>query len=78
MSEWQPIETAPKDGTWILVCGGRTEDEEVTRTHAVAQWTDDLNGRKTKWHWQFAWYDGGYYGFYENPTHWMPLPEPPK
>ena len=44
---------------------------------AVCQWTNDLNGRKTEWHWQHCWYDGGYYGWYERPSHWMPLPEPP-
>lgn len=72
--EWQPIETAPKDGTWIFLGGGHTDDEAEPRSCAVAQWTDYLNGGKTKPHWQFAWYDGGYYGRYENPTHWMPLP----
>jgi hypothetical protein len=74
---WQPIGTAPKDGTWVLVYGGGTDDEEVTRAIAVAQYTDYLNGGKTEWHWQFAWYDGGYYGQFEEPTHWMPLPEAP-
>ncbi len=78
MSEWQPIESAPKDGTWILLGGGRTDDEDDARTIAVGQWTNYLNGGTTSWHWQFAWYDGGYYGAYNNPTHWMPLPEPPK
>ena len=78
MSEWKPIETAPKDGTWILITGGTTKDESEDRSIAVAQYTDYLNGRKCdRWHWQFAWYDGGYYGWYENPTHWMHLPEPP-
>jgi hypothetical protein len=76
--DWQPIDTAPKDGTWILLFGKGTDDEHETRQIAVAQYTDYLNGRKTKWHWQFAWYDGGYYGVFEGPTHWMPLPKLPE
>lgn len=75
---WQPIDTAPRDGTWVLVCGGITDDEDSARSHAVAQWSNYLNGGTTDWHWQFAWYDGGYYGRYEDPTHWMPLPPPPE
>ena len=83
MSEWQPIETAPKDGTWILVWGGEATDErddrndKAERSHAVAQWTTYLNGRHHEGHWQFAWYDGGFYGYYDKPTHWMLLPAPP-
>lgn len=78
MTGWQPIETAPRDGRWVLVCGGTPADDFSEKRPAVAQWTDDLNGRKTEWHWQFAWYDGGYYGVYESPTHWQPLPPPPE
>tara|TARA_R110000868_G_scaffold99334_1_gene273432 strand:+ start:1300 stop:1947 length:648 start_codon:yes stop_codon:yes gene_type:complete len=78
--QWQPIETAPKDGTWILVGGGETDDEEEARGIAVASWTRELNGsvgdRYARW--QFAVYDGGHYGNYINPTHWMPLPQPPQ
>ena len=78
MSEWQPIETAPKDGTCVLVYGEGTYDEGDLRKIAVAQYTNYLNGRETDWHWQFAWYYGGYYGKFYDPTHWMPLPESPK
>lgn len=75
---WQPIETAPKDGTWVLLCGGSCEgDESDTERIVTGQYTNYLNGRTTEWHWQFAWYDGGYYGVYESPTHWMPLPAAP-
>ena len=75
---WQPIETAPKDGTWILVYGEGTDDEADTRKVSVAQYTNYLNGTiYDEFWWQFAWYDGGYYGRFENPTHWMPLPTPP-
>ncbi len=76
MSEWKRIDSAPKDGTWILVLGD-IQDEGEGRTIAVAQYTEYLNGRKTRWHWQFAWYDGGYHGWVENVSHWMPLPSPP-
>lgn len=69
LGAWQPIETAPRDGTWVLLTGGSIaygwcEDDKPPM--AVGQRAGDC--------WQFAWYDSGYYGKYENPTHWMPLP----
>lgn len=78
---WQPIETAPRDGIWILLCGGSPNDDtcygDEGRRPAVGQWTTKCNGHEVEGHWQHCWYDGGYYGEYENPTHWQPLPEPP-
>lgn len=76
---WQPIETAPKDGTWILVTGGTPDDEcgpELMRP-AVCQWSDQLCGGPHRWRWMHCWFDGGYYGEYDGATHWQPLPEPP-
>ncbi len=81
MSDWQPIESAPMDGTWVFMTGGTIGygwDGDTDPACVVGQWTHDLNARyREKGRWQFAWYDGGYYGEYENPTHWMPLPSPP-
>lgn len=78
---WQPIETAPKDGTWILLAGGECDEEgpEGDQSNRIVsgQWTNYLNGETTEWHWQFAWYDGGYSGEYIKPTLWMPIPELP-
>ena len=77
-SAWQPIESAPRDGEWIMLGGGKivygwyAEQPPLV----VGQWTTDAGGGD-EGRWQFAWYDGGYYGEYEAPTHWMPLPEPP-
>jgi hypothetical protein len=75
--EWKPIETAPKDGAWILLAGGsiRYEWDGLDEPPAVAaQWTTLLNGSTVPGHWQFAWYDGGFYGEYEAPSLWMPIP----
>jgi hypothetical protein len=59
---WQPIETAPKDGTEVLVTEGTT--------FAVASY--DLYGG-----WRDMG-DMGWGGMcYTQPTHWMPLPSPP-
>jgi hypothetical protein len=74
MAEWQPIETAPKDGTRILVvdCG----------FVQIARWDeefDNYNDRQGVPAWAtFACDDGFYSEYAENPTHWMPLPEPPR
>lgn len=62
MSEWQPIETAPKD-EWILVFGTHTRSLCPVLT---VRWDGD--------EWQSG--DDGYRP-YVVPTHWMPLPEPP-
>lgn len=72
MSEWQPITTAPKDGTAVLLyrqCG-------IWRVRGYGRW-EDGPGQISGWI---------SYGFYEPPgnlglaapTHWMPLPDPPK
>lgn len=61
--KWQPIETAPKDGTRVLLHSPDTH----LYTPVLGTWVE------TKERWE-EW--GGYYPC--NPTHWMPLPEPPK
>jgi hypothetical protein len=67
---WQPIDTAPKDGTKILVFDG------VDMT--TVRWMD---GRSEWWpgEWQLvcAGMNAEECEFYK-PTHWMPLPEPPQ
>ena len=70
---WQPIETAPRDGTWVLLSGGECEfnEESDNKGRAVtARWTTEFS------RWLFAYYDSGVYGEYENPTHWQPLLSP--
>ena len=70
---WQSIETAPTDGTPILVTGGKTDIEypdipEKERSRPVIAQLD-------KW---FTYYDGGCHdGKYIKPTHWQPLPDEP-
>ena len=60
MSKWQPIETAPKDGTVIL----GFEDMYFPMLWVHNRW--ELSG--------VVWCDGS---DEVEPTHWMPLPNPP-
>lgn len=61
--EWQPIETAPKDGTEIL---GFRESFVWCDKYAAIRFISDTN------EWRHV--DRA---VFLNPTHWMPLPAPP-
>lgn len=67
-TEWLDIETAPKDGTYILIGwfdlpGQR--DMHVAFWHSmIGAWCQSHSHFTTDPNWQ--------------PTHWMPLPEPPE
>lgn len=77
MSEWQPVGSAPRDGTPILVFDVSGHYGSEPRGHTVMAV-------------RYSAYDprdyrapgGEWYALYgpcraDNPTHWMPLPEPP-
>lgn len=80
--DWQPIETAPKDGTVVLIYQGKEEcccatAKYVDTSHKELEVVGQ-KGKKVISEW--VEYTSGYWdadGFYD-PTHWMPLPEPPK
>ena len=62
MTSWQPIKTAPKDGTEIIVWMGRKDIRlgwYFAPSSNTRGWMDQ-NSKTIR------------------PTHWMPLPEPPK
>lgn len=63
MSDWQPIETAPKDGTMILAY-----EHDGLPIYRDTKWQDG------GWLWAeiIDGYDAGW-----SPSHWMPLPAPP-
>jgi hypothetical protein len=75
MAEWQPYETAPKDGTMVLVSFG------TMGVHAVA-WLDRNDDGFAIWcvddnkHGPYA-LRGWNYNHPTAPTHWQPLPPPP-
>ena len=66
MSEWQPIETAPKDRRgYVLLCDKKIE---IGGNLFIGWW----DGRKWRIDFSPRWQHA------ITPTHWMPLPEPPK
>jgi len=69
MTEWQPIDTAPKDGTAILIWPAKSSFYGDDTISYIVRWQD----------WKGCWIEASgeeYDTFY--PTHWMPLPAPPK
>ncbi len=61
-SEWQPIETAPKDGRRVLVMWEYWSSEPFVAYFKHGRWNGEVALSECS--------DDG-------PTHWMPLPSPP-
>ncbi len=79
MSDWQPIETAPKDGSTILLCVSNSEREPVIVTGLWVTEAMDWSGWPiTEPTWREVWCHFQLASDGDNPTHWMPLPTPPQ
>ena len=69
-SDWQPIETAPRDGDTVLLC--------VQGHVTVGGWLDRAAQDIEEYEpgaWEGWWTLDADEG---EPTHWMPLPSPPE
>lgn len=83
---WLKIDSAPKDGTWILLGGGQVDphgwsvgtgslDAESAPAVVAAMWHKDVPSDPGDW--VFCYWDSAFRSYYLNPTHWMPIPAPP-
>lgn len=79
--QWQPIETAPKDGTVVLVTNGKESSFASWLTEDDIQDLDFEDDDLTEGFYEATdhhkHYDVFYFKF-DQPTHWMPLPNPPE
>ena len=76
MSDWQPIETAPRDGSSSIIGWNGEHVSEMI-------WTDEIDDDG-----HYGWCHAGFtyggvlyylhYVYEPEPTHWMPLPNPPE
>jgi hypothetical protein len=71
---WQTIETAPQDGTKILVCGGNKSSDLSKETSLDTPMVVRWDAGEQVWEAQHT----CYYGVYaDSPTHWAKLPQIP-
>lgn len=69
-SEWRPIESAPKDVplvVWAKECFGRERSAYVAMFESKYDWWEVQGVGGYEWETEI-----------DTPTHWMPLPDPPK
>jgi len=68
---WMPIETAPKDGTSIIVMYEICDEAFVH----VAYWVDKDDKFQEGWTTYGNTYSWGYLEGLQEPMYWLPLPE---
>ena len=75
MNEWKPIETAPRDGTRILIWHWDFWDKANRMT--IGYWIP--KGKYRESNWTSGSCDGqGEFDELESPIYWRELPEPPQ
>ena len=75
---WQPIETAPRDGTPVLIAGGTLFSDSGMANDSEGEFNQLAHASLrlgTSWDIQNTCSFSS--SWVENPTHWMPLPAPP-
>lgn len=73
LGKWFPIETAPKDEP-LWLAGPSLVDEDYNRKGVVeGYWLDDLGWMGAIWNNEQDYWESQQV----NPTHWMPIPQPP-
>lgn len=75
--EWQPIESAPKDGTPVLICRPNASRKKVCEAVWATPW-DGAPDDQCYWMTPHGVAGRGYTILPTSVTHWMPLPPPPK
>ncbi len=80
--QWQPIETAPKDGTEVIIVHYTadgvmrlTVEGPFTASFCDNRWRSSWDGEEVV---EYMDWGGTDYKVIMSPTHWMHLPEPPK
>jgi hypothetical protein len=79
MSEWQPIETAPKDGTWFLAARrGEGPDQYEIGAYDPLMFAEYVEVEAGLFRKEMRpSYDWRGFNNFRRMTHWMPLPTPP-
>lgn len=72
MTEWRTIDSAPKDGTRIITFHLWTTYIQMV---GISYWGSQGMYNAPAWHTYSA---TGAINHIDQPTHWMPLPAPPK
>ena len=79
-NEWLPIETAPKDGDWILGLNAKSKDSGIIRWSSKEDYIKRSKEEGTA-NWKYKAHEGWqcyeYDSAYASPTHWLALPKPP-
>lgn len=93
MSAWQPIETAPRDGTLILLGRAANEEHDRDAISVPGRWYDGFEDAPDDMGHDDGFMDVDFNGDFScgrsfgnpeyqsrgyQPTHWQPLPEPPE
>lgn len=90
MSEWQPIETAPKDGSKILLAKYGYVADTTGLDEGSKEWKQRIWDQSKRvyciwwaatgwWHSKWNnWNDGIEPSGLASPTHWMPIPTAPQ
>jgi hypothetical protein len=68
---WKPIETAPQDGTVILIRGGNTGEEIYDGDRSLEQRPVTAFYDEG---WCVGYWDGDWRTHYEDPTEWCEVP----